>query len=109
MDALSFLDQEIQNLKDQGVYRIPRVLSGEQQAVAYYDGRRVINLSSNNYLGLANHPRLKEAAIKATEKLGVGSGAVRSIAGTMDIHRELEVKLAEFKNCLLYTSPSPRD
>ncbi|MGI6147929.1 MAG: glycine C-acetyltransferase [Firmicutes bacterium] len=107
MDALSFLDQEIQNLKDQGVYRIPRVLSGEQQAVAYYDGRRVINLSSNNYLGLANHPRLKEAAIKATEKLGVGSGAVRSIAGTMDIHRELEVKLAEFKNveaCLVFQS-----
>ncbi|MGI6640577.1 MAG: glycine C-acetyltransferase [Limnochordia bacterium] len=107
MDALSFLDQEIQNLKDQGVYRIPRVLSGEQQAVSYYDGRRVINLSSNNYLGLANHPRLKEAAIKATEKLGVGSGAVRTIAGTMDIHREFEEKLAKFKNveaCLVFQS-----
>lgn len=107
MDVLSFLDQEIQNLKEQGVYRIPRVLSGEQQAVAYYDGRRVINLSSNNYLGLANHPRLKEAAIKATEKLGVGSGAVRTIAGTMDIHREFEEKLAKFKNveaCLVFQS-----
>jgi glycine C-acetyltransferase len=107
VDALSFLDQEIQNLKDQGVYRIPRVLSGEQQAVSYYDGRRVINLSSNNYLGLANHPRLKEAAIKATEKLGVGSGAVRTIAGTMDIHREFEEKLAKFKNveaCLVFQS-----
>jgi glycine C-acetyltransferase len=107
VDALSFLDQEIQNLKDQGVYRIPRVLSGEQQAVSYYDGRRVINLSSNNYLGLANHSRLKEAAIKATEKLGVGSGAVRTIAGTMDIHREFEEKLAKFKNveaCLVFQS-----
>jgi len=107
MDALSFLDQEIQNLKDQGVYRIPRVLSGEQQAVAYYDGRRVINLSSNNYLGLEERLITLEAAIKATEKLGVGSGAVRSIAGTMDIHRELEVKLAEFKNveaCLVFQS-----
>lgn len=107
MDVLSFLDQEIQNLKDQGVYRIPRVLSGEQCPVAYYDGRRVVNLSSNNYLGLANHPRLKEAAIKATEKLGVGSGAVRTIAGTMEIHRELEEKLAKFKNveaCLVFQS-----
>jgi len=107
VDVLSFLDQEIQNLKDQGVYRIPRVLSGEQCPVAYYDGRRVVNLSSNNYLGLANHPRLKEAAIKATEKLGVGSGAVRTIAGTMEIHRELEEKLAKFKNveaCLVFQS-----
>lgn len=107
MDALSFLDQEIQNLKDQGVYRIPRVLSGEQKPVAYYDGKKVINLSSNNYLGLANHPRLKEAAIKATEKFGVGSGAVRTIAGTMDIHREFEEKLAKFKNveaCLVFQS-----
>lgn len=107
MDALSFLDQEIQNLKDQGLYRIPRVLSGEQKPVAYYDGNKVINLSSNNYLGLANDPRLKEAAIKATEKYGVGSGAVRTIAGTMDIHREFEEKLAKFKNveaCLVFQS-----
>lgn len=107
MGALSFLVQEIQNLKDQGLYRIPRVLSGEQQPVSYYDNNKVINLSSNNYLGLANHPRLKEAAIKATEKLGVGSGAVRTIAGTMDIHREFEDKLAKFKNveaCLVFQS-----
>ncbi|NMB01176.1 MAG: glycine C-acetyltransferase [Firmicutes bacterium] len=107
MDALKFLEQELQNLKDQGLYREPRTLTGEQKPKCIYDGKSVVNLSSNNYLGLANHPRLIEAAIKATEKLGVGSGAVRTIAGQMDLHKEFEEKLAKFKNveaCLVYQS-----
>ncbi len=107
MDALSFLEQELQNLKEQGLYREPRTLTGEQMPKAVYDGKSVVNLSSNNYLGLANHPRLIEAAVKATEKLGVGPGAVRTIAGQMDLHREFEEKLAKFKNveaCLLFQS-----
>ena len=107
MDALNFLEQELQNLKDQGLYREPRTLTGEQQPRSIYDGKSVVNLSSNNYLGLANHPRLIEAAIKATEKLGVGPGAVRTIAEQMDLHREFEHKLAKFKNveaCLLFQS-----
>lgn len=107
MDALSFLDQELQNLKDQGLYREPRTLSGQQQPKCVYDGRSVVNLSSNNYLGLTNNPRMIEAAIKATEEFGVGSGAVRTIAGQMDLHKQLEEKLAKFKNveaCLVFQS-----
>jgi glycine C-acetyltransferase len=107
VDALSFLDQELQNLKEQGLYRVPRSLTGQQKAVSTYDGKNVVNLSSNNYLGLANHPRLIEAAVKATKELGVGSGAVRTIAGQMDLHQEFEKKLAEFKNveaCLVFQS-----
>jgi glycine C-acetyltransferase len=97
-DPLSYLAAEIQSLKDQGIYRTLRQLSGEQGAHATFDGRSVVNLSSNNYLGLTTHPKLRAAALKATEELGVGSGAVRTIAGTMDIHMELERKLAEFKH-----------
>ncbi len=107
MDALSFLDQELQNLKEQGLYRVPRSLTGEQKAVSTYDGKNVVNLSSNNYLGFANHPRLIEAAVEATKELGVGSGAVRTIAGQMDLHQEFEKKLAKFKNveaCLVFQS-----
>lgn len=107
MDALGFLEQELQNLKDQGLYREPRTLSGDQKPKSIYDGKSVVNLSSNNYLGLANHPKLVEAAIKATEKLGVGSGAVRTIAGQMDLHKEFESKLAKFKKveaCLVFQS-----
>lgn len=107
MDALGYLEQELQNLKEQGLYREPRTLSGEQKAKSIYDGKNVINLSSNNYLGLANHPRLVEAAIKAIKELGVGTGAVRTIAGQMDLHQEFETKLAKFKNveaCLVFQS-----
>ena len=107
MDALKFLDQELQSLKDQGLYREPRTLTGEQKPKCIYDGKMVVNLSSNNYLGLANHPRMVEAAIKATAELGVGSGAVRTIAGQMDLHKEFEAKLAKFKNveaCLVFQS-----
>jgi glycine C-acetyltransferase len=94
---LNYLKDQVQELKDQGVYRILPILEGANEAEIMLNGHSVINLSSNNYLGFANHPRLKEAAIKAVEKYGVGSGAVRTIIGNMDIHEELEVKLAKFK------------
>ncbi|MBU5675377.1 glycine C-acetyltransferase [Alkaliphilus sp. MSJ-5] len=94
---LSFLKEKIQELKDQGVYRKLPILGGANEAECILNGKKVINLSSNNYLGFANHPRLKKAAIEAVEKYGVGSGAVRTIVGNMDIHEELDRKLAEFK------------
>jgi len=83
------------------------VLDDEQAAVCRYDGREVINLASNNYLGLCNHPKLREASIAATKEFGVGSGAVRTIAGTMRIHMELEEKIARFKGveaCVVFQS-----
>ena len=94
---LEYLKEQVQELKDQGVYRILPVLEGANEAEVILNGKKVINLSSNNYLGFANHPKLKAAAIEAVEKYGVGSGAVRTIVGNMDIHEELEVKLAAFK------------
>jgi glycine C-acetyltransferase len=97
-DPLSYLSTEIETLKQQGLYRELRVLEGEQKAQARFDHRLVVNLSSNNYLGLTTHPRLREAALDATRRLGVGSASVRPIAGTMDIHVELERRLAAFKN-----------
>ncbi len=96
-DPLSFLRVDIDSLKTQGLYRQLRVLDGEQQAKASFDGRQVVNLSSNNYLGLTTHPKLREAALDATRRFGVGSGSVRTIAGTMAIHMELERRLAAFK------------
>lgn len=94
---LKFLQEKIQELKDQGVYRELPVLEGANESEVIMNGKKVINLSSNNYLGFASNPRLKEAAIKAVEKYGVGSGAVRTIVGNMDIHEELEKTLAKFK------------
>lgn len=96
--ALEFVSQELQKLRDQGLYQKLRVLEGEQLAVATFDGKKVINLSSNNYLGLTTHPKLREATLEAARKYGAGSGAVRTIAGTMSIHMELEEKIARFKN-----------
>jgi glycine C-acetyltransferase len=96
-DALEYLKRELVELDEQGIRLHPRVLEGEQRARARYDGRDVINLASNNYLGLAAHPRLKEAASRAAAELGAGSGAVRTIAGTMSLHGELERRFAEFK------------
>ena len=93
-----YLDEQLDGLKQQGLLRSFRILEGPQGARAQIDGQDVINLSSNNYLGLANHPQLKQAAINAIEQLGVGSGAVRTIIGTMAIHEELERRLAEFKH-----------
>jgi glycine C-acetyltransferase len=94
---LNFLREKIEGLKEQGVYRKLPILEGPNEAEVILNGKKVINLSSNNYLGFANHPRLKKAAIEAVEKYGVGAGAVRTIIGNMDIHEELERILAEFK------------
>jgi glycine C-acetyltransferase len=93
-----FLQSQLDELREQGLYRKLRVLGGEQQPRATIDGRRVINLSSNNYLGLTTHPKLREAAKAAIDRYGVGAGAVRTIIGTMEIHEELERKLAQFKH-----------
>lgn len=94
---LKYLQDQVQELKDQGVYRVLPILEGANEAEVMLNGKKVINLSSNNYLGFANHPKLKKAAIEAVEKYGVGSGAVRTIIGNMDIHEQLEVELAKFK------------
>src|SRR5438132_6201591 len=96
-DPLAFLSTELDSLKAQGLYRRLRILDGEQKATTTFDHRQVVNLSSNNYLELTTHPKLREAALDATTRLGVGSGSVRTIAGTMDIHMELERRLADFK------------
>jgi glycine C-acetyltransferase len=96
-DPLTFLSHELDTLKQQGLYRTLRVLEGEQKPKTTFDHRQVVNLSSNNYLGLTTHPLLRERALEATRRLGVGSGSVRSIAGTMDVHMELEQRLAVFK------------
>jgi glycine C-acetyltransferase len=99
MDKLqAYVKGELDALRDKGVFRRPRVLETEQKATVIIDGREVITLSSNNYLGLTVHPKLREAAIKAIERYGVGSGSVRTIAGTMSLHNELEEKLARFKH-----------
>jgi glycine C-acetyltransferase len=97
-DPLGYLTTELDALKQQGLYRTLRVLEGEQKPKTTFDHRQVVNLSSNNYLGLTTHPLLRERALEATRRLGVGSGSVRSIAGTMDVHMELERRLAVFKN-----------
>src|SRR5882762_10339433 len=96
-DPLDYLSTELDALKQQGLYRHLRILEGEQSHQSTFDHRQVVNLSSNNYLGLTTHPRLREKALEAVRQLGVGSGSVRSIAGTMDIHMELERRLAAFK------------
>jgi glycine C-acetyltransferase len=96
-DPLSFLGDEVNSLKAQGLYRHLRVLDREQAALTKVDGRTVVNLSSNNYLGLTTHPRLRKAARAALDEFGVGTGSVRTIAGTMALHMELEKRLATFK------------
>jgi glycine C-acetyltransferase len=104
---LAYLTDILNGLKEKGTYFRLRVLDDQQAPVCHYDGKQVINLASNNYLGLANHPKLIEAALKATRELGVGSGAVRTIAGTMKIHMVLEEKIARFKNveaCVVFQS-----
>ena len=95
---MQFLSDELQQLRDQKLYQKLRILETEQRPVARFDGQEVINLSSNNYLGLTTHPKLKQRALEAVEKFGVGSGAVRTIAGTMSLHMELEEKIARFKH-----------
>lgn len=97
MTSLTYLEEKIQMLKEEGVYRVLPVNNGSCEAEIQLDGRSVINLSSNNYLGLANHPRVKRAAIEAIERYGVGTGAVRPIVGNMDLHERLDTLIAEFK------------
>src|SRR4051794_30379301 len=107
VDPLSYLGDQINQLKEKGTHFKLRVLEDEQEPVCTFDGRKVINLASNNYLGLTTHPKLREAALAAIEKYGVGSGAVRTIAGTMKLHIELEEKIARFKNveaCVVFQS-----
>ena len=104
---LSYLKDQMDELKRKGTHFKLRVLEDEQAPECTFDGKRVINLASNNYLGLTTHPKLREAALAATKKYGVGSGAVRTIAGTMKIHMELEEKIARFKNveaCVVFQS-----
>jgi len=104
---LAHLTAVLDDLRAKGTYFHLRVLDDQQAPVCHYDGKEVINLASNNYLGLANDPRLIEAAIDATRTYGVGSGAVRTIAGTMRLHMELEEKIARFKNveaCVVFQS-----
>ncbi len=96
-DKLAWVSEELQALKDAGLYNNIRTLSSAQGAWLQVDGRRVLNFCSNNYLGLANHPRLLEAAAKAMHTHGIGPAAVRSIAGTMDLHVELDKRVAAFK------------
>ena len=96
-DPLAYLAAEIDALKSQGVFRHLRVIEDEQRAKTVVDGKTAVNLSSNNYLGLTTHPRLRAKAIEAIERFGVGTGSVRTIAGTMAMHIELERRLAEFK------------
>lgn len=106
-DPLSYLTDQLTDLKAKGTHFRLRVLEDEQAPVCTFDGKKVINLASNNYLGLTTHPKLREAALEATRKYGVGSGAVRTIAGTMKIHMELEEKIAHFKNveaCVVFQS-----
>src|SRR5450755_2266860 len=104
---LKFLHDALEDLKARHLYFHLRVLEGEQKPVATFDGKEVINLSSNNYLGLTTHPKLRRAAIDATRRYGVGSGAVRTITGTMKIHLELEEQIARFKQseaCVVFQS-----
>ena len=96
-DPLAFLDDEVAALRERHLYRPLRVMSSAQGPIVSIDDRRLISLSSNDYLGLTHHPRLRAAAEAAVRDFGVGSGAVRTIAGTMTMHEALEAELAEFK------------
>ena len=97
-NPLAYLTEQLESFRQAGTYQRLRELQSACAAVCRFDGREVINLASNNYLGLTNHPKLEEAAMEATRKYGVGSGAVRTISGTMTLHLELERRIAEFKH-----------
>ena len=106
-NSLAYLGEQIEEWKRAGTYQRLRILEGPSAAESRFDGREVVNLASNNYLGLTTHPKLIEAAIEATRKYGAGSGAVRTISGTMDLHMELERRIAAFKNveaCVVFQS-----
>src|ERR1022692_3097991 len=106
-DPLAYLGEQLEAWKRAGTYQRLRVLESESAAESNFDGKEVINLASNNYLGLTTHPKLIEAAIAATRKYGAGAGAVRTISGTMELHMELERRIAKFKNveaCVVFQS-----
>lgn len=106
-NPLAYLTAQLEEMRAAGTYYRLRELQSACEPVCIADGREVINLASNNYLGLANHPKLKEAAIRAVRELGAGTGAVRTITGTMAIHMELERRIAAFKNaeaCVVFQS-----
>ncbi len=106
-NPLSYLGEELRQWREAGTYQHLRRLETACEPVCRFDGREVINLASNNYLGLANHPRLVEAAAGAVRRYGAGSGAVRTISGTMSVHLELEERIAAFKNveaCVVFQS-----
>src|SRR5437764_1859447 len=106
-NPLSFLSAQLESWRKAGTYQRLRVLESPCEPVSRFDGREVINLASNNYLGLADHPKLIEAAIEAAKKYGAGSGAVRTISGTMSLHMELERRIAAFKRveaCVVFQS-----
>src|SRR5207244_11122851 len=96
-NPLSYLTDQLTDLKAKGTHFNLRVLEDEQAPVCTFDGKKVINLASNNYLGLTTHRELREAALEATRKYGVGSGAVRTIAGTMKIHMDLDEQISRLK------------
>jgi glycine C-acetyltransferase len=106
-NPLTYLHDQIEQWRAEGTYQRLRVLQSESAAESKFDGREVINLASNNYLGLTTHPKLREAALKAVAQYGVGSGAVRTISGTMSLHMELEERIAGFKHveaCVVFQS-----
>ena len=106
-DPLAFLGEQLDEWRKAGTYQTLRILESASAAESRFDGREVINLASNNYLGLTTHPKLREAALAATQKFGVGSGAVRTISGTMSLHMQLEERIAAFKNveaCVVFQS-----
>src|SRR5580704_16128876 len=106
-NPLAYLHDQIEEWKRDGVYQRLRILQSESAAESRFDGKEVINLASNNYLGLTTHPKLREAAIDAVKRFGVGSGAVRTISGTMSLHMQLEERIAAFKNveaCVVFQS-----
>src|SRR5438270_1939796 len=106
-NPLQYVSDQLRELRAKGLAPKLRVLEGEQKTICTFDGKEVINLASNNYLGLTTHKALRRAAIEAVRKLGVGAGAVRTIAGTMQLHMELEEQIARFKNveaCVVFQS-----
>ena len=106
-NPLQYVSETLQELRAKGVAPKLRVLEGEQKPVCIFDGHEVINLASNNYLGLTTHKALRKASVEAVKKLGVGAGAVRTIAGTMKLHMELEEQIAKFKQveaCVVFQS-----
>src|SRR5436309_15479595 len=104
---LSYLHDQLEQWRAEGAYQRLRILESESAAESRFDGKEVINLASNNYLGLTTHPKLREAAVAAVKDYGVGSGAVRTISGTMRLHMQLEERIAAFKNveaCVVFQS-----